>query len=147
DLSPVRLFAANTAYSAAEEMPESSLLAPIAAIMRVESSSIRGTSAEGRAAFRTVRGGTVHAFAVGFRAALAPGVIVSNDWPTRTPSWERGVLPLDRPVDVAPDTPIELELATENGRAWHWRGRIGDAAFDQTTLLSRPPCILTKQTL
>jgi protein arginine N-methyltransferase 1 len=144
DLAPLRVFASNTAYSTDGDMP---LLAPIETAMRVTATEIAGTTASGHASFRTVRPGVIHGFAVGFRATLAPDVTVTNLWGSGTSSWERGVLPLETPIEAAGGVTIELAIETDNGRRWRWSGTIGGTAFDQNTVLSRPPCMLEKQRL
>jgi protein arginine N-methyltransferase 1 len=147
DFSPLRLFASNAAYST--EIVPDALLAPPAPVVSVDAASFEGTAHGGSVVFRTQRGGVLHGFAIGFTATLAPEVTVTNAW-SGADSWERGVLPLDEPVKVGLGTEIELELATGNGRSWRWSGVIGSShrvAFDQTTILSRPPCSLTRQPL
>ena len=143
DFSPIRLFAANTFYS--DRMPAGALLAPLQHLDPLDART-SGTQYGGNAAFRATRRGTQHGFALGFTATLAPGVTITNAW-SGADSWERGFLPLEQPVDVTPDTPISIDLHTDNGRQWQWRGSIGDAAFDQTTLLARPPCMLERRGL
>ena len=35
---------------------------------------------------------------------------------------------------------IEVELQTDRGKSWRWRGDANGEPFDQTTWLSMPPC-------
>jgi SAM-dependent methyltransferase len=140
DISQMRLFAANTAYSS--RIAPSALLAPKATAMTLISSELDDTAQRGSATFRTVRRGVVHGFAIGFSATLAEGIVLSNAWSDAT-TWDQGVLPLEVPVETEVDTPISVELRTDDGKMWHWRGSVGDSvSFAQTTLLSRPPCVL-----
>lgn len=138
DLSQLRLFAANTVSGL--DMPPEALLAPIAVAESIDCSRIDGTLRSGAASFRAARAGTVHAFAIGFYATLAEGVTLSNAW-SRATTWHRGVLPLEKAVKVEAGTPMEMAFRTDNGSRWEWSGSIGGETFDQTTLMSRPPCI------
>jgi len=143
DFSPIRLFAANTFYS--EAMPAEALLAPLHHFDPLDARTT-GTQYGGSGTFRVTRPGTLQGFVVGFTATLAPGVTVTNAW-SGADSWQRGFLPLERPVAVTSGTTIAVDLQTDNGRRWRWRGSAGEAAFDQTTLLSRPPCMLARRDL
>ena len=138
DFSPVRTFAANTLYS--ERITPDALLAPIVTAMSVRAAELDDTVQRGTASFRTTRDGVVHGFVAGFTATLADGVTLTNEW-RGARSWEQGFLPLETPVVTMAGTPVTIELHTDDGRMWHWRGSVGDAEFEQTTLLSRPPCV------
>lgn len=138
DFSPMRTFAANTAYST-RVAPES-LLAPAATTMSLRMTELDDTAQHGSASFRTTRDGTVHGFVLGFDATLADGITLSSEWRGAT-TWEQGVLPLETPVAAAAGTPVTIDVRTDDGQMWHWRGNVGDATFEQTTLLSRAPCI------
>jgi hypothetical protein len=65
---------------------------------------------------------------------------LSNE--ARGSHWEHVFLPLQSPVNVEAGTPIDVELESRDGLTWRWKGTIGDAAFDQMTPLSSPPCRL-----
>ena len=137
DFSPIRTFAANTVY--AEKVSPDALLAPPETAMSLRSAELDDTAQRGSASFRATRAGVVHGFAIGFAATLADGVTLTSKWSGA--GWDQGVLPLETPVTVTAGTPISVDLRTDNGAMWHWRGRIGDAELEQTTLLSRPPCV------
>jgi hypothetical protein len=49
---------------------------------------------------------------------------------------------VEQPIAMKRGDAIDLELHTQDGRAWRWRGRAAERDFDQTTLLSAPPCTL-----
>jgi protein arginine N-methyltransferase 1 len=138
DLSPIRTFAANTAYSA--KVPQSALLAAPVTAGSWRSCELDDTAQRAEASFRTTRDGIVQAFAIGFDAALADGITLTSRWSSAT-TWDQGLLPLEVPVTTTAGTPISVEVRTDDGRMWHWRGRIGDMEFEQTTLLSRAPCV------
>ena len=137
DLSPIRTFAANTVYS--EKVARDALLAEPATAMSIPFRDLDDTAQRGAASFRASRAGILHGFALGFNATLADGVTLTNQWSGA--GWDQGVLPLETPVRVTAGAPIDVDIRTDNGAMWHWRGRIGDTEFAQTTLLSRPPCI------
>lgn len=139
DWSPMQTFAANTAYNA--KVARAALLAAPATALSLRTTELDDTAQRGAASLRLTRAGVVHGFALGFVATLAEGIALTNAPGGGTPSWEQGFLPLETPVTAAEGTPITIEVHTDDGRLWHWRGRVGDAAFDQTTLLSRPPCV------
>jgi protein arginine N-methyltransferase 1 len=138
DFSLLRTFAANTLYS--EKLTPDALLAAPATIMSVRASDLEDTALHGTASFRTARDGVVHGFVLGFDSILADGVTLSNAW-RGARSWEQGVMPLEKPVIADAGTPVTIDLRTDDGRLWHWRGAIGDSEFEQTTALSRPPCV------
>jgi len=138
DFSALRTFAANTLYS--ERLTPDALLAAPVTAMSVRASEVDDTVGRGAASFRTARDGVVHGFALGFNAILADGITLTNEW-RGARSWEQGVMPLERPVVADAGTPIAVDVRTDDGRMWHWRGAVGDVEFEQTTLLSRPPCV------
>ena len=135
DVSAMQTFAANYAYNA--KVAAEALLASPATAMSLRTAEIDDTVQRGAASFRAARGGIVHGFALGFTATLADGIT----WTNATPAWDQGFLPLETPVPLAAGMPVAVDVRTDDGRLWHWRGAIGDAAFEQTTLLSRPPCV------
>ena len=137
DFSPIRTFAANTVYS--EKVARTALFAEPATAISIAFDNLDDTAQRGASSFRATRDGVVQGFALGFIATLADGVMLTNQWSGT--GWDQGVLPLETPVAVTAGTPIEVDVRTDNGAMWHWRGRIGDTEFAQTTLLSRPPCI------
>lgn len=147
DFSAARLFASNDVYGA--QFGPDALLAPIAPVIDVDAYTVEGTAHDGCARFRTTRAGIVHGFAIGFTATLTGDVTISNAW-SGADSWERGLFPLHEPLAVDAATEITLRIETDNGRRWRWSGAVEGshpAAFDQNTILSRPPCTLAKTAL
>lgn len=138
DLSLVRTFAANTVCSA--PVPRDALLAAPATAMSLRMGELDDTAQRGAASFRAGRDGVVHAFAIGFTATLADGITLTNAWSNAT-TWDQGLLPLETPLPVTAGAPLSIDVRSDDGAMWHWRGSVGGAAFEQTTLLSRPPCI------
>ena len=138
DFSAIRTFAANATYSA--KISPEALLAPPETAMSPRACELDDTAQRGSASFRTTRDGVVHGFAIGFTATLAEGITLTSQWGGAT-MWDQGVLPLETPLPTTAGTPVSVDVRTDNGAMWHWRGRVGDAEFEQTTLLSRPPCV------
>jgi len=134
DVSPIRMFAANTVFSAL--VPQSALLAEPEVAIKVDSATIDRSTASGSAMLRTNRAGTAHAFIVGFNTIVADGVTLSNAW-RGADSWHHGILPLEQPMQVDRDTPIRIELSTDDGRQWNWTGEIAGTPFAQTNVLTQ----------
>jgi hypothetical protein len=139
DLSPMQVFAANTVHHT--KIAPDALLAAPAAAMSLRTAELDDTAHRGAASFRTARGGIVHGFALGFSVTLADGITLTSERSGGVTNWEQGFLPLETPLTAAEGADVAIDLRTDDGRMWHWRGRIGDAEFAQTTLLSLPPCV------
>lgn len=137
DFSPLRVFAANAVYTDVIE-PGAFLAAP-AAVLDVDLMTVADPAVSGRATFTCARDGVIHGFAGWFTATLAPGIELSNA-DVRATHWNQAFLPLEQPLAVTAGTLIDAELQFDGARAWRWRGRVGAAAFDQTTWLAAPPC-------
>jgi hypothetical protein len=138
DFSPLAVFASNIVFVGS--VGSASFLAPPARVIDVDLATIVAADVEGRVHFAAARAATLYGFAGWFRATLADGIELSNEVPST--SWEHVFLPLESPVDVVAGTPIDIELECADGVMWRWKGTIGDAAFDQMTALSVPPCRL-----
>ena len=137
DLSPLAVFASNVMYVA--DVDNAAFLATPATVISADLTSIASANVSGHAHFQTSRAGLLCGFSGWFRATLAPGIELSNEV-AGTTNWEHAFLPLESPIPVEQGTPVDLDLETSDGLSWRWRGRIGDALFDQMTLLSSPPC-------
>ncbi len=136
DLSPLAVFASNVIYVAG--IDTDSYLAPPAALIAADLTTIPSAEVSGHAHFDAARAGLLCGFAGWFRATLAPGIELSNE--QRGPiGWNHVFLPLESPLAVESGTPIDIELETSDGWSWRWKGRIGSTPFDQMTLLSAPP--------
>jgi protein arginine N-methyltransferase 1 len=139
DASAMQVFAANTTYTA--KIPPDALLAAPATALSLRTAEIDDTAQHAAATFRTTRPGTIHGFALGFTATLADGIALTNAPGSAVTSWDQGFLPLESPVGIAAGAEVAIDLRTDNGRLWHWRGTVGEVAFEQTTVLSSPPCV------
>ncbi len=137
DFSPLHLFASNVILTA--DLDASTHLAVPAPVIDVDLTTVTDVNVSGRASFEAARDATLHGFAGWFEATLADGITLGNRVPSAV-HWNHVVLPLDQPIAVTRGTAIELELQTQDGDPWRWRGRVGDREFDQTTWLSSPPC-------
>jgi SAM-dependent methyltransferase len=135
DFSPLSVFASNIVFIGS--VGSASFLAPAA---RVIESDLTSADISGRAHFTAARAGNLHGFAGWFRATLADGIELSNEAPGS--HWEHIFLPLQTPIHVEEGTPIDVALESHDGLSWRWKGTVGDAAFDQMTPLSSPPCRL-----
>src|SRR4051812_40284873 len=138
DFSPLAVFASNIVFVG--NVDRASFLAPPAMVIDTDLATVAKSDVEGRVHFATARSGTLYGFAGWFRATLTDGIELSNEVPGT--DWEHVFLPLESPIDVVAGTPIDVDLQSADGVMWRWKGTIGDAAFDQMTALSVPPCRL-----
>lgn len=137
DFEPLRVFASNSMQFI--HLFEHSWLDDPAALIDVDLLTVESTVATGQWEFKARRDAEVHGFGVWFKATLVDGIVIENR-EARAMHWSQGFLPLEHPLPVTKGSPIELELETDNGKAWRWRGRVAGVEFDQTTYFSRPPC-------
>lgn len=86
------------------------------------------------------RDALVHGIASWFVSEIAPGIVLSNEPPTPTPSWNQGFMPLPEPVAVTKDDPMTIEIATKDaGTRWGWSlGRNVSAPLTWTTPMAPP---------
>jgi protein arginine N-methyltransferase 1 len=138
DFSPLSVFASNNVFVGS--VGSDSFLAQPARVIAADLTTIVSADVSGHAQFKAARDGLIHGFAGWFRATLANGIELSNETPGS--HWEHVFLPLPSPVNVETGTLIDVELESHDGLSWRWKGTIGDAAFDQMTPLSSPPCRL-----
>lgn len=137
DFSPLRVFASNALLLL--HIAEEAYLAEPAELVDLDLATIESTLVNGSATYVAARDGNVHGFALWFRATLVDSIVLTNRTAKAT-SWAQAFFPLEEPVPVARGTKIALDLQCDDGKSWRWRGTVGDAAFDQMTLLNRPPC-------
>jgi len=138
DFSPLRVFASNSMLLL--HVKDEMHVAEERELVAVDLATVDSTLVDGSGSFVATRDGVVHGFALWFHATLIEGVTLSNR-ERRSDSWAQAFFPLEEPVPVTRGTAMSFELQTDDGKSWRWRGAIGDAAFDQTTWLNRPPCI------
>lgn len=76
----------------------------------------------GEASFTVQRRGTVHGIGGWFAAELASGITLSNEPPTKTPSWSHSFLPLEWPLEVNVGDRLDLRIHTSRNVArWQWQ--------------------------
>ncbi|MGN6185530.1 MAG: 50S ribosomal protein L11 methyltransferase [Thermoanaerobaculia bacterium] len=138
DLSPLRVFASNAL--ALIEIGDDRHIADDAELVRIDFATFESTLINGHGDFVASRDGHVHGFKLWFRATLADDIEITNREPKAT-SWAQAFLPLEKAVGVSRGTRIALELQTDDGKTWRWRGSVGEEPFDQMTVLNRPPCL------
>lgn len=136
DLSPMRVFASNSILPLNGDT-DAHLAAP-ARILDVELAHAASTLVRGKARFTAVRDSVLHGFMVWFDATLASRVTVSSANPGET-HWVHGFLPIEEPVAMTRGAQLDVELQTDDGKNWDWRGKAANRAFDQTTLFSAAP--------
>lgn len=137
DLAPVRVFASNSLLFA--HIKTSSHLAEPQQVLSIDLLRDDAKNAAGTATFTVRRDAQLHGFGAFFSATLAEGIVISNR-DARTTSWSQAFLPLEVPIALERGTRVEVELQTDDGKTWRWRGNANGEEFDQTTWLAMPPC-------
>jgi SAM-dependent methyltransferase len=141
DFSPLRVFASNSIVFAT--IPAGAHASEAARVIDVDLQTVRSTLLRGKTRFTAERRAVVHGFGVWFDAELAEGIVLDSI-ASGTTGWSQGFLPLERPLHVTAGTSIDLDLETDDGKAWRWRGRAEREAFDQTTLFAAAPYAQSK---
>jgi len=136
DLSALAVFASNIVFVG--NVGRDSFLATPAMVIAADLATIASPDVAGSVHFTAARGGRMYGFAGWFRATLVDGIELSNEVPGT--NWEHVFLPLQSPILIEAGTAIDVDLESNDGVMWRWKGTIGDAAFDQMTALSTPPC-------
>lgn len=137
DLSPLRLFASSSIHFA--HIRSAAYLDAPAEVLSIDLQYDDSRNAAGRAHFTSTRDAQIHGFGMFFSATLAEGIELSNREAHST-SWSQAFLPLEVPVQIRRGATIDVELQSDAGRSWRWRGDAAGEPFDQTTWLSMPPC-------
>ncbi|HEX6095148.1 MAG TPA: 50S ribosomal protein L11 methyltransferase [Thermoanaerobaculia bacterium] len=137
DLRPLRLFASSAILFA--HIRSGSYLATPHEVLSIDLLRGEGKDAAGSATFTAKRDAHLHGFGAFFSATLADGIELSNGEAHST-SWSQAFLPLEVPVQVRRGDRVTVELQTDAGKSWRWRGDANGEEFDQTTWLSMPPC-------
>lgn len=137
DLRPLRLFASCSILFA--HVREEAYLAPSREVVSIDLMHDDAKNAAGSATFTASRNAGLHGFCVFFTATLADGIELTNR-EARSTSWSQAFLPLEVPVQLHAGDRVEVELRTDRGRSWRWRGHANGEEFDQTTWMARPPC-------
>ena len=139
DLSPLRLFASSAVLFA--HIRANAYLDTPHEVLSIDLLQGDAKNASGSASFTVRRDAQMHGFGAYFTATLADGITITNR-DARSTSWSQALLPLDVPFELEQGARVDVELQTDDGKVWRWRGKIGDEEFDQTTWLALPPCEL-----
>lgn len=139
DLSPLRFFASNSLGYV--QLDPAAGIAAEARLIDVDLRTHETALVSGQTTFTTERDATVHGFGAWFTTTLAEGVSLSTRDPGAT-HWRHVFLPLEAPLSVTRGDEIRLELETDDGKVWRWRGTAAGAEFDQMTRFAAPPCVI-----
>jgi enediyne biosynthesis protein CalE3 len=139
DLAPLRVFASNVMHLV--HIDTSAHLAQGADVIAVDLAAFDSRVVHGRTTYLAERPGTLHGFATWFTASLAPNLSIDNR-ERKSSHWSQGFLPLERPIPLKRGARIELEVETDDGTMWRWRGSAAGTPFDQITWFGMPPCDL-----
>ena len=137
DLRPLKLFASSSILFA--HIRSGAYLDEPAEVVSIDLRHDDGKKAAGSASFTATRDAQLHGFGVFFTTTLTDGIELSNR-EARTTSWSQAFLPLEVPIQMHRGQRINVELQTDAGRTWRWRGNANGEEFDQTTWLAMPPC-------
>ena len=103
------------------QLSEKALLGIPAMVTRVELDQVVNTEIIGDVQLEITKNGWLHGLCVWFSAELIPGLFLSNEPPSRVPSWSQGFLPLRQPVLVHSGDRIQARIASNaNGASWSW---------------------------
>jgi SAM-dependent methyltransferase len=132
----MRSFASNSVFFL--NVPLDAHVAKPASIIDIDLRTATSTLVRGRARFTATRKCIVHGFCVWFTSALVDGITLTNIEPGAT-HWAQGFFPLEHPIAMKRGAAIDVDLESEDGNTWRWRGRAESEQFDQTTLFSAAP--------
>jgi len=138
DLSPLRVFASNSLLFM--NLRPDVEVARANEIFAVDLATFDSTLVRGTTTFTAERDAQVHGFAAWFDATLAEGIHVDSRR-TQDSSWKQAFLPLEVPLRVAHGETIFVDVETDDGKSWTWRGRVASEEFHQTTWLSTAPYV------
>lgn len=136
DLSAMRVFASNSILFLNAET-DAHLAAP-ATIIDVDLTTAASTLVRGNARFTAWRDATLHGFMLWFTATLVDGITITSEARGET-HWAHGFFPLEEPIAVPRGAEIDVQLQTDDGKSWDWRGKAAGRAFDQSTLFGAAP--------
>ncbi|MEO8137703.1 MAG: 50S ribosomal protein L11 methyltransferase [Betaproteobacteria bacterium] len=136
DLAPMRLFASNSIIFL--NITADAHVARPRRVADVDLRTATSTFVHGRTQFTASRNCVVHGFKVWFTSTLMDGITLTNMEPDAT-HWAQGFLPLEYPIALKRGAEVDVDLESEDGNSWRWRGKVGREAFDQSTLFGAVP--------
>ena len=136
DLRPMRVFASNTILVLNGDT-DAHLAAP-ATILDIDLTTAPSTLVRGNARFTVSRDSVLHGFMLWFTATLADGITITSADRGET-HWAQGFFPLEEPIAMTRGAQVDVQLETEDGKHWHWRGKAAKSAFDQSTWFGAAP--------
>ena len=109
-----------------------------ATVTSVDLAAIEHQDVAGSITVNARRDALVHGIGCWFVAEIAPGISMSNQPPTATPSWDQGFLPLLEPLHVEAGDPLTIEIQSGAGCSrWGWSLGLGEvAALTWTTSMT-----------
>lgn len=115
-----------------------------AIVTSVDLAAIEHLDVAGSITVNARRDALVHGIGCWFVAEIAPGISMSNQPPTATPSWDQGLLPLPEPLQVEAGDRLTIEIQSGGGCSrWGWSLGLGEAApltwTTSMTPLTPPP--------
>lgn len=138
DLAPLRVFASNSLLFI--DLRPGVEVARAQDILNVDLATFDSSLVRGVTTFVAERDADVHGFAAWFDATLANDIHVDSRR-TQDSSWKQAYLPLEVPIRVRRGDAIELDLETDDGKSWTWRGKVAGEEFHQTTWLATAPYV------
>jgi len=117
-----------------------SLVTKPATLTTVELATTEEKEVGGTVTVAARRDGLIQGIGCWFTAVIAPGISVSNEPPTKVPSWSQGFLPLPEPLPVSAGD--ELVITIESDEActrWGWSLGIDSPAELIWTTPIEPP--------
>jgi predicted RNA methylase len=138
DFAPLRVFASNSLLFI--DLRPGVEVARAQEILSVDLASFTSPLVGGKIAFEAERDADVHGFAVWFDATLAADIRVDSRR-TQDSSWKQAFMALEVPIRVQRGQSIEVDLETDDGKSWTWRGKVAGEEFHQTTTLATAPYV------
>ena len=117
-----------------------SLITQPATVVDIDLETTEDVDIEGTVTLQARRDAVVHGLGCWFVAEIAPGISISNEPPTKAPSWNQGFLPLPEPVSVSKGDRLPVEIRSDgNGAKWGWSLGVEEPAELTWTQPTAPP--------
>lgn len=117
-----------------------SLVTQPATVVEIDLDTTEQVDIEGTVTLRARRDAVVHGLGCWFVAEIASGISISNEPPTKAPSWSQGFLPLPEPVSVSKGDRLPVEIRSNGaGALWGWSLGVEEPAELTWTQPTVPP--------